>query len=171
MAFSMAMPTDMPSAGQMLSKMFDVMEPPKEADVDIDRTRRITRKCMEIAFNVMAYITYQPEDIVYVSEPRKKRPRRSQRNKTQLSTYVVGETIVRNFIRQRTRYENAPQDDDEHGHHRTARPHVVSAYWRKQHYGPKNSLTKMIWVPSFMRCVNSDEDVEQIPLTVVNVKG
>lgn len=147
-------------------------------DTSQEQRNRVMNELKEdlaLAINLVTYLTYSPNDIQYMPAPtkgsRRHRKSRSKEDKAVPGTYVVGETIVRDFIKQRTRYENTLRDNDKHGHHRTARPHVVSAYWRKQHYGPKNSLTKMIWVPSFMRCVNSDEDMEQIPLTVVNVNG
>lgn len=131
------------------------------------------REDLALALNLITYLTYSPDDIQYVPAPttsgRRHGKSRPKKSKDLPKTYVVGETIVRDFIRQKVRYENAPQDDGEHGHHRTARPHVVSAYWRRQHYGPRNSLTKMVWIPSFMRCVTSDEDMEQVPLTIMNV--
>lgn len=129
---------------------------------------------LNMVINLLTYITYSPEDIQYLpteNKPQKKSLKRRQKenNTVPLKKYTVGETIVRDFINKKIRYEKQSSDQTSHSSRRKARPHVVSAYYRRQHYGPNNSLTKLVWIPSVIRCANENDS--ELPLTIINVKN
>jgi hypothetical protein len=96
-------------------------------------------KAIKFIFNVILLMTHKPE-LIEPAQMLKRVTKGPGKPIEYWSPHVIG----RHYKLRYEHHEGA-------GTHASPRGHWVSGFWREQHYGPKHSLSKTLWIEPYWR--------------------
>lgn len=110
------------------------------------------KRLLKLLLSLLGYIASAPDDII-VQQPNQKKIATAPTPKTpgvadHDTISIVGETVVRQFVKSRDAYERQHENETEQ-HHKTPTPHMRRAHWHHFWTGPLDGKRELIchWIP------------------------